>query len=199
MTARRTLQPRGPEDSAGRPSAWPANTLFFGCAFMAAGVSIATKWMGQWGATLIGTMFLLWFFVLRIPGLFGLAGIAGAPHNPNEWSSAFIALAMWGGSWICARALSSQRPQGIRQVYAHSWRRLGPVSDGMLGDSKLSPYPPCFNSSSTCRAISFSVSNTPFPWKAIASVTGSSFRRNSLARASTGRTLGRSRLFNCST
>ena len=77
--------------------------------------------------------------------------------------------------------------------------RLGPVSDGMLGDSKLSPYPPCFNSSSTCRAISFSVSNTPFPWKAIASITGSSFRRNSLARASTGRTLGRSRLFNCST
>jgi hypothetical protein len=39
--------------------------FFFGCAFMAAGVSIATKWMGEWGATLIGTMFLLWFFVLH--------------------------------------------------------------------------------------------------------------------------------------
>jgi hypothetical protein len=90
--------------------------FFFGCAFMAAGVSIATKWMGQWGATLIGTMFLLWFFVLHLPRVFGLAGIAGAPHNPNEWSSAFIALAMWGGSWICAWALSSQKPQGIRQV-----------------------------------------------------------------------------------
>jgi hypothetical protein len=90
--------------------------FFFGCAFIAAGVSIATKWMGQWGATLIGTMFLLWFFVLHLPRVFGLAGIAGAPHNPNEWSSAFIALAMWGGFWICARALSSQKLQGIRQV-----------------------------------------------------------------------------------
>jgi hypothetical protein len=70
--------------------------FFFGYAFMAAGVSIATKWMGQWGATLIGTMFLLWFFVLPIARVFGLAGIAGAPHNPNEWSSAFIALAMCG-------------------------------------------------------------------------------------------------------
>jgi hypothetical protein len=86
--------------------------FFFGCAFIAAGVSIATKWMGQWGATLIGTMFLLWFFVLHLPRVSGLAGIAGAPHNPNEWFSAFIALAMWGGSWICAWALSSQRPQG---------------------------------------------------------------------------------------
>jgi hypothetical protein len=37
--------------------------FFCGCAFMAAGVSIATRWMGQLGATLIGTMFLLWFFV----------------------------------------------------------------------------------------------------------------------------------------
>jgi hypothetical protein len=51
--------------------------FFFGRAFIAAGVSIATKWMGQWGATLVGTMFLLWFFVLHLPRVFGLAGIAG--------------------------------------------------------------------------------------------------------------------------
>jgi uncharacterized membrane protein len=87
--------------------------FFFGCAMVAAGVSIATKWMGRWGATLIGAMFLLWFLVLHIPRALGLAAAAGAgaPRNPNEWSSAFIALAMCGGSWICAKALSPERLQ----------------------------------------------------------------------------------------
>jgi hypothetical protein len=44
-----------------------------------------------------------------------------------------------------------------------------------------------FNSVSTCRAISFSVSKTPTPWKATASMTGSFFLRSSLERAPTGR------------
>lgn len=29
-------------------------------------------------------------------------GIPGALHNPNEWSSLFIAVALWGGSWALA-------------------------------------------------------------------------------------------------
>ena len=84
--------------------------FFFGCAMVAAGISIATRLMGRLGATLIGTMFLLWFVVLHIPRALGLAATAGAgaPRNPNEWSSAFIALAMCGGSWICAAALSQE-------------------------------------------------------------------------------------------
>ena len=60
-------------------------------------------------------------------------------------------------------------------------------------------YPPCFNSVSTCRAISLSVSNTPTPWKATASTTGSFFLRSSRESASTGRIFGRSRLFSCRT
>jgi hypothetical protein len=88
-------------------------SFFFGCAMVAAGVSIATKWVGVWGAALIGTMFLIWFIVLHIPRALGLAAAAsaGAPRNPNEWSSAFIALAMCGGSWICALALSAEGSQ----------------------------------------------------------------------------------------
>ncbi len=83
--------------------------FFFGCAMVAAGISIATKWMGRWAAMLIGTMFLVWFVVLHLPRTLGLAAASGpgAPRNPNEWSSAMIALAMCGGSWICAWALSN--------------------------------------------------------------------------------------------
>jgi hypothetical protein len=55
-------------------------------------------------------------------------------------------------------------------------------------------YPPFFNSISTWRAISFSVSNTPTPWNATDSMTGSSFLRRSLESFSTGNAFGRSRL-----
>jgi hypothetical protein len=60
-------------------------------------------------------------------------------------------------------------------------------------------YPPCFRSVSTCLAISFSVSKTPGPWKATASIMGSFLRRSCFDSASTGRTLGRSRLLSCKT
>jgi len=76
---------------------------FTGAGFIAAGLSIATGWWARWAGFLLGTMFLLWFLLLHMPRVLGLAGIVGAPRNPNEWSSAFIALAMCGGSWICAR------------------------------------------------------------------------------------------------
>jgi hypothetical protein len=76
---------------------------FTGAGFIAAGLNIATGWMARWAGFLLGTMFLLWFLLLHMPRVLGLAGIVGAPHNPNEWSSAFIALAMCGGSWICAQ------------------------------------------------------------------------------------------------
>lgn len=83
---------------------------FTAIGFIAAGLSIGTKWLGRWSATLLGTMFLLWFLVLHLPRALGLAAAAGpgAPRNPNEWSSAFIALGMCGGSWTCARALAAK-------------------------------------------------------------------------------------------
>ncbi|MGB0035837.1 MAG: hypothetical protein WBP79_10220, partial [Candidatus Acidiferrales bacterium] len=97
---------------AGLVPSWIPWHLFWACltgaAFIAAGLSIVTKWMGRLGAALIGTMFLLWFFLLHAPRTLGLYAAGGGLHNPNEWSSALIALGMWGGSWICAWALSTE-------------------------------------------------------------------------------------------
>jgi uncharacterized membrane protein len=93
---------------AGLIPGWIPGGLFWayftGIAFIAAGASIATAWMARWAATLLGVMFGLWFFLLHAPRLANRA----FTHDPNEWSSAFIALAMWGGCWIIAGAFSSE-------------------------------------------------------------------------------------------
>jgi uncharacterized membrane protein len=82
--------------------AWFPGALFWayftGAAFVAAGISIAIKTMDRLAAVLQGTMFLLWFLFLHAPRLMS----APRSHNPNEWSSAFIALGMCGASWIMA-------------------------------------------------------------------------------------------------
>jgi uncharacterized membrane protein len=85
--------------------AWLPWHLFWayltGAAFVAAGISIAIRWMDEWAAFLLGTMFALWFLILHSPRVV----VAFRSHDPNaqnEWSSAFIALAMCGGCWICA-------------------------------------------------------------------------------------------------
>jgi uncharacterized membrane protein len=82
--------------------AWFPGALFWayftGAAFVAAGISIAIKTMDRLAAVLLGTMFLLWFLFLHAPRLMS----APRSHNPNEWSSAFIALGMCGASWIMA-------------------------------------------------------------------------------------------------
>lgn len=72
---------------------------FTGAAFVAAGLSIAAKRLDRLAATLLGTMFLLWFLLVHAPRVMGAQRI----HNPNEWSSMFIALGMCGASWIIAR------------------------------------------------------------------------------------------------
>jgi uncharacterized membrane protein len=79
---------------------------FFGAAFIAAGLSIGLNIVLRWGATGIGLMFAIWVFTLHLPRVLGLYGIPGAQHNPNEWSSLFIAIALWGGSWALARVQS---------------------------------------------------------------------------------------------
>jgi len=70
--------------------------------FIAAGLSIVTGRMARWGGLIMGLMFLGWVLVLHGPR------VATFPrsHNPNEWSSALIALGVCGGSWIAARAIS---------------------------------------------------------------------------------------------
>jgi len=75
---------------------------FFGVAFIASGLSIALNILQRWGAAGIGLMFAIWVFTLHLPRVLGLYGIPGAPHNPDEWSSLFIAIALWGGLWALA-------------------------------------------------------------------------------------------------
>jgi hypothetical protein len=76
---------------------------FFGAGFIAAGVSIALDFLLRSSAACIGLMFAIWVFTLHLPRtLFGLYG-GGGPKNPDEWSSLFIAIALWGGSWTLAR------------------------------------------------------------------------------------------------
>jgi len=74
---------------------------FTGVAFVVAGISILIKRIDQWAAALLGTMFLLWFLLLHSPRVV-IALRSHDPNSPDEWSSALIALAMCGGSWICA-------------------------------------------------------------------------------------------------
>lgn len=80
---------------------WIPGHLFFayfvGVAFVAAALSIATKIKAGLGATWLGIMFLLWVIVLHLPR------VAAAPHNGNEWTSLFVALAMSGGAFMLAR------------------------------------------------------------------------------------------------
>jgi uncharacterized membrane protein len=84
--------------------AWIPGALFWayftGAAFIAAGFSVAIKLLDRLAATLLGTMFLLWFLILHAPRVLS----AARSHNPNEWSSAFMALGMCGACWIIARA-----------------------------------------------------------------------------------------------
>jgi uncharacterized membrane protein YphA (DoxX/SURF4 family) len=76
---------------------------FTGIAFIAAGLSIATRIFTLIAATLLGIMFLLWAAVLHAPR------VVAQPHNGDEWTSAFVALAFGGGSFILAAALSKAR------------------------------------------------------------------------------------------
>jgi hypothetical protein len=76
---------------------------FFGVAFVAAGLSIGLNILSRWGAAGLGLMFAIWVVTLHLPRVLGLYGIPGATHNPNEWSSLLIAIALWGGLWALAR------------------------------------------------------------------------------------------------
>lgn len=84
--------------------AWIPGSLFWayltGTALIAAGVSIAVRRLDQSAGFFLGLMFLLWVVLLHTPR------VASDPRNADEWSSAFIALGMCGGSWIVARRAS---------------------------------------------------------------------------------------------
>jgi hypothetical protein len=92
--------------------AWiPGSGMFWayltGVVFILPGLTIGAKWIDFWGAFVLGLMFLLWFFLLHSPRVLAASGF----HNPDEWSSAFIALAICGGSWIIAWHAIQRRAQ----------------------------------------------------------------------------------------
>jgi len=80
---------------------------FTGVAFVASGLSIATKLLARWGAFLIGVMFLIYFLALHLPRILTYP----RSHNPAELSSAFIALGMCGASWICGASFRGSGAQ----------------------------------------------------------------------------------------
>jgi uncharacterized membrane protein len=81
----------------------------FGAVFIGAGITISWNALWAWGATALGLMFAIMVFTLHVPRVLGLYGVPGATHNPNEWESLFVAIALWGGSW--ALACSEKRAQ----------------------------------------------------------------------------------------
>jgi uncharacterized membrane protein YphA (DoxX/SURF4 family) len=86
---------------------WIPGHMFFayftGVAFIAAGVSIVIGKYAPLAATLLGIMFLLWAVLLHAPR------VAAHLRNGDEWSSAWVALAMCGSSFVIAGAMSKGR------------------------------------------------------------------------------------------
>jgi len=76
---------------------------FFGAAFIAAALGIGLNVLQRASAAGIGLMFAIWVVTLHLPRVLGFYGVPGAPTDPDEWSSLFIAIALWGGSWALAR------------------------------------------------------------------------------------------------
>ena len=95
---------------------WIPGGLFWawvtGAGFIAAGICIAVRRLERLASMLLGLMFGLWFVVLHAPRVLGLpfSGVPQAPHDPREWSSAFIALAMCGASWVFVQPRVTLRP-----------------------------------------------------------------------------------------
>jgi hypothetical protein len=68
-------------------------TVFFGVAFIAAGVSFATGFLQRWAALAVGLMFALWTVTIHLPP------VLRATQDPDKWSDVFIVVALSGGFW----------------------------------------------------------------------------------------------------
>jgi uncharacterized membrane protein len=84
-------------------------TYFAGIALIAGGTGINIPPLSRFAATLTGVMIFIWFLILHIPR--SLA----QPHNVNELTAVFEALAMSGIAFVLAGpASSSTSPVGSR-------------------------------------------------------------------------------------
>jgi len=78
-------------------------TVFFGVAFISAGVSFATGCLQRWAALGVGLMFALWTVTIHLPP------VLGATPDPDKWSDVFIVAALWGGFWALTRDLRDRK------------------------------------------------------------------------------------------
>jgi uncharacterized membrane protein YphA (DoxX/SURF4 family) len=78
---------------------------FTGIGFIVAGLSVATGILARLAATGLGVMFLLWFLLLHAPR------VAAHPRNGDEWTSAFVALAISAGSFLLASTFAKSAPR----------------------------------------------------------------------------------------
>ncbi len=78
-------------------------TVFFGVAFIAAGVSFAIGCRQRWAALGLGLMFALWLVTIHLPPVLNYFRTPGAAQDPDKWSDVFIVTALWGGSWALLR------------------------------------------------------------------------------------------------
>lgn len=72
-------------------------TVFFGVAFVAAGLSFATGFLQRWAALALGLMFALWLATIHLPP------VLATPPDPDKWSDVLIVAALWGGMWALLR------------------------------------------------------------------------------------------------
>ena len=79
-------------------------TVFFGVAFIFAGVSFATGVLQRWAALGVGLMFALWTVTIHLPTLLK------ASRDPDSWSDVFIVVALWGGFWALLGDLRQPLP-----------------------------------------------------------------------------------------
>ncbi len=77
-------------------------TVFFGVAFIAAGVSFAAGFLQRWAALGVGLMFALWTVTIHLPPVL-------ATPDPDKWSDVFIVVALWGGFWALVRDLRDRK------------------------------------------------------------------------------------------
>lgn len=83
--------------------------VFFGVALIAAGIGIGFRQLEKWSWAGLGLMFGIWVVTLHIPRTLGFYHIPGAIADPDEWSSLFIAIGLWGGPWALAKSREDVR------------------------------------------------------------------------------------------
>lgn len=111
------------------PAWMPAHLFlayFTAFAFIAAAIAIAIKKLIVPASTLLGAMFFLWVVTLHAPR------VAAAMHDPDEWNSLFLCLAMSGICFVLAASFDPARQQslaaeGVEEEQILAPRLLRPV------------------------------------------------------------------------